>query len=237
MTTRLIDRVRRPEYIGENRCIPCTVLNVGLALVLAAIIGAVAWTALGPLAAAIGGLAVLAVSSAAIALRGYLIPGTPTITRRYFPEWLLARFDKLPEEPAQTAGRSDSTVSPEDVDPERILLDAGAVEPCENEDDLCLTERFERAWTERAAEVDPGMDPRRIAAVLGIDGTPSVEEYDGAFAIEVDGTRVGQWESEAAMLADLASADVLAEQYAGWKRLQDVERGRVLGGLRVFFET
>ncbi|MFC7196638.1 hypothetical protein ACFQL4_21660 [Halosimplex aquaticum] len=28
-----LDRLRRPEYTGENRCLPCTILNVAIASV------------------------------------------------------------------------------------------------------------------------------------------------------------------------------------------------------------
>ena len=40
---------------------------------------------------------------------------------------------------------TDETV---DIDPERVLLDANAVEPCQNETDLCLIDKFQQAWRE-----------------------------------------------------------------------------------------
>jgi hypothetical protein len=43
------------------------------------------------------GVPVLAGSLALVYLRGYLVPGTPAFTKRYFPDWLLAWFDKTPE--------------------------------------------------------------------------------------------------------------------------------------------
>ena len=80
-----LPRFRRPEYTGENRCLPCTVVNLVFASVLS---GAVA-TVSSPAAA----VAVFVLSVALIAVRGYLVPGTPTLTARYLPDRVLARFD------------------------------------------------------------------------------------------------------------------------------------------------
>ena len=79
-----LERVRQPEYVGENRCVPCTVTNLVIAAVLTA---ALAWLSV-PLAVA---FAVLAVAS--IWLRGYLVPKTPELTKQYLPNELLAKFD------------------------------------------------------------------------------------------------------------------------------------------------
>lgn len=96
MLGSLVTRLRRPEYTGENRCLPCTVLNVGIASVGATLLGA--WlVAAGFATAAVGvSTGVLAVSLAAIWLRGYLVPGTPTLTKRYLPASVLAAFGKTP---------------------------------------------------------------------------------------------------------------------------------------------
>jgi hypothetical protein len=83
-----LDGVRQPRYTGENRCVPCTVVNVLLAVVLG--------TGLSVLLGPVVGFLALALGLAAIYLRGYLVPGTPELTKRYFPDWLLARFDKGP---------------------------------------------------------------------------------------------------------------------------------------------
>ncbi|GAB3032824.1 hypothetical protein GCM10025298_22210 [Natronobiforma cellulositropha] len=86
--SRVYERVHQPEYTGENRCIPCTSVNVVIALVVAG--GIALWNR--PIA-----LVAFVLSLAAIYVRGYLVPGTPTLTKRYFPDWLLAKFDKEPE--------------------------------------------------------------------------------------------------------------------------------------------
>jgi len=99
--TSLRDRVHKPEYTGENRCIPCTVLNVILAAALTA-----ASAAFGPVVAA----AVFVASLGSIYYRGYLVPGTPKLTKRYLPDRVLRLFGKAPEGPRdgwEKAGRSD----------------------------------------------------------------------------------------------------------------------------------
>lgn len=85
----LVDAVRKEEYTGEDRCFPCTVVNIGIALVVAAVASIRSRKA---------GVVVFAVSIAAIYLRGYLVPGTPTLTERYLPERVLRHFDHHPSE-------------------------------------------------------------------------------------------------------------------------------------------
>jgi len=85
-----IDRLRRPQYTGDNRCIPCTIVNLLIAALVAVALG-VAWL---PVAGAVA----FVLSVLAIYLRGYLVPGTPTLTKRYMPVRVLELFGKRPEE-------------------------------------------------------------------------------------------------------------------------------------------
>lgn len=227
VATRALDRVRRPEYTGENRCIPCTVTNLVIAAVVTVAIAVVSV----PLALAFAGLAV-----ASIALRGYLVPGTPELTKRYFPEWLLAKFDKAPE--AAGSG-TDETVPPEEFDPERVLLDGGVVEPCESVDDLCLTQGFETTWREWMADLEDDEALRaELAEQLGLEPDDvTFESHGDAFIAKDDGIRIGQWESRAALLADLAAAKELPDRVGDWDDLSARNRSQLLGGLRVFVDT
>lgn len=242
MAPSVVDRVRQPEYTGENRCVPCTAVNGLLAVVLAAVVG-YAWTlTVGPGWWVPAGC-VLVVSGLSIWLRGYLVPGTPALTKRYLPDWLLAYFDKGP---AARAGVADGTATVgeaddhiEDVNPESLLLAAGVVEPCEHEDDLCLVAGFERAWSERMADLREG-DADRTALAERLDVDPDAlrfEEHDAGFEAFDDDRRLGQWESRAALLADLAAAAVLPDYVEDWDRLGVGAKAQVLGGLRVFLET
>ena len=242
---RVIDRLRRPEYTGENRCVPCTAVN----LVIAGLLAAGTWVTLSaagarPSAAAPAlGAAVFLLSVAAIYLRGYLVPGTPWFTKTYFPDWLLRAFEKGPAASPATAAASPggavgARAGPEDgreFDVEAVLEDAGATEECADADDLCLVPAFREAWQAEVEAIRSSEGgPRERTTALGDDLT--VNRRGEVLVARADGAIVGQWESEAAFLADVAAAEVLAERYPPWADFGVAERGAVLNGLRLFVE-
>ncbi|WP_265109562.1 hypothetical protein [Halosolutus halophilus] len=233
-----LDRLRQPEYTGENRCTPCTIVNVVIAAVLAAAVAAIS----PPIAPV-----VLLVSLAAIYFRGYLVPGTPTVTKQYFPDWLLAKFDKAPEPGApavetgetghETDGASDQF---EPVEPESFFLEHGVVTPCttaNGEEDLCLDDDLQTAWR---AEIDEMRDADResqVADFLETDPeTVTVSESSGNAVARVDGRLAAQWESDAALVADLASSRVLDEHLPDWESRPLEQRSQLASGLRAFVE-
>jgi hypothetical protein len=241
----IVERVRQPEYTGEDRCLPCTIANSISAVALAAVIGAAWWALVAPGADALVAAGVVLVASAlSIWLRGYLVPGTPELTKRYFPDWLLATFDKGPQTGAggMAAGAAEDGGASEDlqgqVNPERVLLEAGVVEPCADEDDLCLAAEFRAAWDERMGTIrEEGAERAELANQL--DLAPEevrFEEHGGAFVAFYEGRRAGQWESRAALIADLAAARVLPEWVAAWAQLAIGARSQLLGGLRIFID-
>jgi hypothetical protein len=221
--------LRKPEYTGENRCVPCTVVNavlaVGLAAVGAYLLGTGIGWEIGTAAAAV----VLVLSAGSIYLRGYLVPGTPWLTKTYFPDWVLRRFDKHP---------GPEPIVDEEFDIETVLVRADALEPCEHSDDLCLTDDFQAAWNDRISAVKSDAGPHAELAQL-LDVEPDrldIEEYGDAFVAKLDTNRVGQWESRAAFFADVAAGAVLRERLDGWKALDVQQRHQLLYGLRVFLE-
>jgi len=228
-----LDRLRQPEYTGENRCWPCTIANVAIAAVgtgtvaLAAAYGGAGLPVVAGLAAVAFGVAV-----AAIYLRGYLVPYTPTLTKRYFPDRLLRAFDKHPA--GTDAGGSD-------LDREALLVRGGAVKECVDVDDLCLTDEFRTGWRERILRVrDRDAEDTRadLAEMLGADPAAlTLRRLGDAFVARLDDRRVGQWESEAAYVADIAAAGELEGRIDGWERLPVGERGELLNRLRVFLES
>jgi hypothetical protein len=229
-TGGVVTRYKNPEYTGENRCTPCTVVNALIAVVvsLATAVGTATVSS-----ASIGGVVgagVFLASVVAIYLRGYLVPGTPSLTKRYFPSWLLSLFGKSPPAGDEYDG---------DLDPEAALQDVGALEPCREGDDLCLTEAFRAEWNDeidRVRAADASRD--RLLDLLDIDhGTVEFEEFGDAFRASVDGRVVGKWESEAAFLADLGAANVLEERYRNWEEIAVDEQSRLLNGLRLFIDT
>lgn len=213
----LHDRLRKPEYTGENRCLPCTVVNLVIALVVAFGLASVRLSL---------GVAFLVLALSSIWLRGYLVPGTPELTQRYFPEWLLAVFDKAPKE------RID------EVDPESTLAAAGVIEPCQNEDDVCLADAFREAWRSNMTRIREG-DTEREAIARHLDVDPDAlafESHGDAYVARHDGRRLGQWESRPALLADLATVRVLPEWIDDWEALSAAARTQLMNGLRIFLE-
>lgn len=217
-------RLRQPEYTGENRCTPCTVVNLVIAAAISGLVAVVSPPV---------GVVVFAVSVAAIYLRGYLVPGTPTLTKRYLPESVLKLFDKY--EPPEPPALDD------DADIEAFLLDVGAVEECREGTDLCLTDEFGEAWYGRIEALRERNDERDSVATLfdGLDidrDRVRIESYGDAYDAYIDDTRVGQWESRAAYLADIAAEAEFRERHPAWGRLGFDERTEVLGALRLWLE-
>jgi hypothetical protein len=201
--TAVGDRLRRPEYTGENRCLPCTVVNVCLTLVAAA----VATVVLTPL----GGLVVLVGGLGTIYFRGYLVPGTPTLTARYFPPWLLELFGKELE--------LRGTLRPVEGVAIRATPEGGR-----------LIGTFASAWDERieAMRAD-GVTDDDVATLLGVSEASSVP---GDVAYVVDGG-LRQWLSESALLADAAAASALETRGGeAWASLDADDRVATLRDLR-----
>jgi hypothetical protein len=202
----LVDRLREPAYTGSNRCLPCTVVNLGLVAVAVSLF----WM-LSPVAAGIAGLA----GVTAIWLRGYVVPGTPRLTRRYLPTSVLAVFGKTP------------TTVPSDGDPVEKLVALGVLAEG-SEDDPTFTPSFQAAWSEAAGVLadDPAALRETAAAAVADTVDPAdvaVEEpeTDGA-TLTVDGSWVGQWPSRTALVADLATERTLAGP--AWNGLDRRER-------------
>lgn len=213
--TSLLERVRQPEYTGANRCLPCTVVNVGIAVGLAGAVSVVATP--------FSGAAVLGLSLAAIWLRGYLVPGTPELTKTYMPDWLLRRFGKAPDLPAPG----------ETVDVEGYLLELGAV--ADAGEDVELARSFASDWQDAIDAVKA--DPAAAAGeVLSLDD-PGVETRGDATVVTDGGMPAANWPSEPALVADLAAVEVLSARDPEWDGRDHVERGRILAGLRIFLET
>lgn len=228
--------LRKPEYTGENRCIPCTMVNIVIAIVVSVALALILVTFSSQTAtAAIGiGTAVLVASLAAIGLRGYLVPYTPTLTKRYFPERVLRWFDKSAE------GAEAVPELSEELDIEEQLRSIGVVEPCTEIDDLCLTPSFKRTWRERITELRETERDSRVAelrTLLELEDEHDIEEIgDTAAVVMVDDVQVGQWESEAALIADLAANAVFREWTEEWTSRPVAERSQLLNSTRMFLE-
>lgn len=225
MSTELsgvIDRFRQPEYVGENRCTPCTIVNIAIAIVVSTFLTFLSIPF---------GTAFFVFGMAAIYVRGYLVPGTPKFTKTYLPDWLLRKFD--------THDTQSAAPQSTDREPEAVLTEANVVGPCDEIDDLCLDEEFRTVWHENMERVlQEGAEKSDLSRILGTDETElEFEEHDTAFIARLDGREIGQWESHAALIADLAAARELDGRYTHWNDLSIDNQSRVLSGLRIFLDT
>jgi hypothetical protein len=220
----ILHRYQNPTYTGPNRCVPCTITNVAIAALGSLALAAVAL----PLGVVAFGVALLT-----IYLRGYLVPGTPAFTRRYFPDWLLAVFDK-----------ADPT--PSSVDVEETLVAAGVLH--DEAADLVLDPGFATAWAERMDDIDAErdglsdaeadrLDAVELAALTDLDAdTLDIQRYGDAVVATLDAERIGRWESRAAFVADVAAARELDDWVPRWRSIPLAARSELLGALRLFLE-
>ncbi|MGB9986736.1 hypothetical protein [Salarchaeum japonicum] len=213
-----LDAVRRPEYTGENRCLPCTGVNIVLAAAGALALAAFVST---PVA-----LAAFALALAAIYVRGYLVPGTPALTARYLPDRVLRAFDKRP---ARDAG---------DLDVLDTLSALGAVVETPDSD-VGLAPDFDAEWRARMVASDT-TTPRTadLAALLDADPADIDVQYhgDGACSVFCGPDIVGRWESPAAFNADV-TADAVLDARDEWRALPLTHRGELLAALRACLDT
>ncbi|WP_136687788.1 hypothetical protein [Halorhabdus amylolytica] len=254
-STSILDRYRRPEYTGENRCLPCTAVNavfalsIGMSVFVGLImLGRSPWVASGVEAV------VLIACGVQIWLRGYLIPGTPTLTKRYLPRRVLRWFGKDPTfqgrgtMPIEGASRSDRTASdgssgsaatvPEEseLDVEGFLLGVDALRPAGAGEDFEVVESFAENWRREIDALEEESLSGAVTSAFHVDGAVSVRETSEAVQVYRDDRLLAQWESRPALVADLAACRVLAERDDAWGGLSAAERSRLAGGLRLYLD-
>lgn len=221
----VLRRFRQPEYTGENRCRPCTVLNTGIAVVLGAAVALVSIPV---------GIVVFVASVAAIAVRGYLVPGTPTLVQ-YLPDRV---HDAIG--PGHDTGSDDEMSFDDSFDVEETLTSTGIIRECEDVDDLCLTESYRRAFHEQLDELaEASVQRERLAESLSVPAEDiTFDESAGRLDVFVEDVRAGGWRSRAAFLADLANQRLLESRLGGrWEALSSGHRTQLLVALRTFVET
>ncbi|WP_233553842.1 hypothetical protein [Halococcus sp. IIIV-5B] len=182
----------------------------------------------------IAGVGVFALSLAAIYLRGYLVPGTPILTKRYLPDRVLRWFDK---EPAPSLERNNDNI---EVSTEDVLVSARAVEPCASETDLCLTSGFRKSWQNKIQGLaKEDINQQQLKSILSIrsdQNNLSTEEIGEGIVAYYDDTVISQWSSNAAITADIAAGAELDVRLPGEIKMNPAEMARVLMSLRVFIE-
>ena len=228
----LRSRLQNSAYTGENRCIPCTVVNLLLAAIAGVLVG---------LYAVELGVVVVLGALVAIYLRGYLVPGTPRLTERLLPDRVLAWFDKEPDRPTADDFTFETVEKikyerEHGVDSEQFLHDVGVVE-AKADGERRLTDSF-------AALVEEHMDPYRSSGVdtltlVALFDTPpeEIERLDREYPAASIGRRIRKWPSEAALQADAASHDALTELTDGWADVPLEQRIDMLESIRSLYRT
>jgi hypothetical protein len=215
----LLDAVRRPEYTGERRCWPCTYLNAATVLFLSVVAGIV-WLPLAPVVAAVG--------AALIALRGYVVPGTPAygpVVADYLPgsfrhgpgggQGLGTRPDggasdeeREPGSLAAAGGDGDGDGDEgDDEDGERVvgaLLEAGIVVPEGDGEELALDDAFADAWTAEMAELRALDAPELAAAVAETAPFEAAGRVQGDLLV-LEGPGGRSWLQRVQAIADAAA--------------------------------
>lgn len=232
----VLDRFRNREYTGSNRCLPCTVVNLLLAAVGAGVMVRVSL---------VGGVLCFAVFLLLIYFRGYLVPGTPRLTARYFPAWILRVFDKQPPQ-TDTVGRTstlerlNTAENDSDVDPEIILELAGVIDSDIGQNGPSLSSSFDSQWQSRIEEVADNSESQRqeLTRTLGsAEASIAFIDTEKGVIADADGTWVGTWPSRPALAADIAAEPLLQNTVDEWFDFDDGTRGTILQRLRMFVDT
>jgi hypothetical protein len=227
----LLDRLARPEYTGRDRCLPCTVVNLAIVGLAAVLLGRKR-RALGLLAAAVG--------VTLVALRGYVVPGTPRFAPRLVAP-LPFDFGHADERRDSLSGsgedesRSDPDDTPDalaaDADPEAVLSELVAAGVIDSDgEELLLDDSFRADWTDRIESLRDADDEaflyRVVAATPSATGGETV--HDRVF---LDGDRETQT-SRAIATAEAAAVETLEE----WG-LAEQYRAPAATPLRTFLDT
>lgn len=203
--------LRRPEYTGERRCWPCTIVNVFLLLIATVFVWVVS-----PSAA----LGLLAIGTGAIWLRGYLVPYTP----KFAPALLAALpgpFEKARPVEASTIDAGEA------LDGDAVvgaLLDAGVLVVGESpdaeaaDDELLLEDSFRDRWRAEIRSLrGESLDELAAATLDSSPGAVDVEVHersDGTWIVLHDGSgRLSgeTWLSHQVAIAEAAAVRVLRE--------------------------
>lgn len=210
--------IRRPAHTGADRCWPCTALNLFLLA-----LGCLALAVVSPPASA----ALAAVGTAAIWLRGYLVPYTPQFAPR-----LVARlpWDPFPagggRPPGARAAPPDPSSGGDQATPESDRAASGSgQQPTDDRDsdgDGDLDRGGDRdADADRNADAGPGRAAATLADATTADGEAILEDLVAAGVADADGDDVRladafeeRWQAEIRRLRERSPADLAAATLA-----------------------
>ncbi|WP_280587422.1 hypothetical protein [Halorubrum sp. Boch-26] len=208
-----LDAAAEPEHTGENRCLPCMLVNaVGVALV--ALLLSRRRRSLGVLAGVVG--------AAAIWLRGYAVPGTPRFAPRLVEP---LPIDFGPDHPDGLGSGSLAAAGPNSLGDER-----GDVTDARSDSDAPAATDSSADDPDPAAEIDSdgvadddAVDPETVMAAL-VDADALVEdgetlvldgEFRDALYDRMGALREGSDEALAERAAAIAGPEVDGQVHDG----------------------
>lgn len=209
--------LKQPNYTGENRCLPCTILNSLIAIAIASV-----FSYYNTVAGAITFLLCFVI----IYLRGYLVPYTPELTKRYFPSWLLTLFQK---------GGQNRRARSSEIVPEQFLIKEQILVPYTDQDDLFLSNEFSAQFRDFSTkETSEMVDDDQLRVIFGYENKAvSYSQLDDTVIVCLDGQIVAEWDSDIAFLSDIISGTILSKN-TKWKEISIMDRVNILKGIRIF---
>ncbi|WP_254547217.1 hypothetical protein [Halomarina pelagica] len=205
----------------------------------------------------VGGFLAFTGSIILIYLRGYLVPGTPKLTKQYFPLETLRWIEKelipiarshlnpniyiIPNGPVESAVTkySDNNRMIE-VDSYNYFLKEDILEVCRDGNDLCLTDQFKVRWHREMEQFyDTNLKGGEIASVIGVQVNHNrceIKRHGEERLLLIEQKMVGRWPSYEALIADVGAAHVLDEYSRIWNTYSPNQKGIILDNLRLFIE-
>ncbi|GCF12203.1 hypothetical protein Harman_01380 [Haloarcula mannanilytica] len=225
-------------HTGENRCWPCTLLNLGLVGIIVLLLRA--------RERSLASLLVAVVGVAVIYLRGYLVPYTPAFAPRLVAvspipdEWFHRESGhdgpSHSESSNEERGHEESESLADDVelDGETVFRELSAAGIIETEDErLFLAPAVDTAWHERMDELtDLSLDELSATLQASLPQIDHAEPYVDDAEWVVLGSDPGQLLARPVAVAELAAYEVLDERI-------DDERLKVAGAeaFRMFLDS
>lgn len=221
-------RFKRPEYTGENRCLPCTTVNSAIALVIAAGLA---------LVNPILGTVVLIFEAELIYYRGYLIPGTPELTKQYMPAWALKFFGKTPvkEQSRSVSPNQEPATGADQLNPIEVLAETDVATETLDGTDITLTSSFQNRLDQQELTA-PIEDAGEVFTELF--GSVTIEDTDASIRLTRPNRGVIlRWPSHAAMLGDAKIAQALTETDAQFTERDEINQLQLIQSTRTLLET
>jgi len=196
-----IEEIRRPEYTGENRCDSCTVVNA----VIVAVVGLLLYRVRKPL-----GYLAVAVGTALIYLRGYVVPGTPSFAPDLVRPLPIDFEHDDPEGVGSGSLTGEDDDNPGEFDGEELieaLAASGVIEA--GEEELFLNNSFRESWEARIEELRE-LEPEALADRTAAASPHDVEGEVYGDRILIKGAGRDIWLSHPIAMAETAAVETLS---------------------------